>query len=70
MFTFFYNGRATSAESSIKYMQVKYMQDHKDQEFWNFGDFGLEMWCGVDDFLLVSSTCARRSKFSKITAIR
>jgi ribonuclease R len=24
---------ATSAESSIKYMQVKYMQDHKDQEF-------------------------------------
>jgi hypothetical protein len=24
----------TSAESSIKYMQVKYIQDHKDQEFW------------------------------------
>jgi ribonuclease R len=27
-------GLATSAErDSIKYMQVKYMQDHKDQEF-------------------------------------
>jgi exoribonuclease R len=27
-------GLATSAErDSIKYMQVKYMQDHKDQDF-------------------------------------
>jgi ribonuclease R len=28
-------GLATNAErDSIKYMQVKYMQDHQDQEFW------------------------------------
>jgi hypothetical protein len=34
-------GLATNAESdSIKYMQVKYMQDHQDQEF-----FGRNFWC-------------------------
>jgi ribonuclease R len=34
-------GLATSAErDSIKYMQVKYMQDHQDQEF-----FGCNFWC-------------------------
>jgi exoribonuclease R len=34
-------GLATNAErDSIKYMQVKYMQDHQDQEF-----FGRNFWC-------------------------